>query len=394
MSQFVERVNLNYDALIDPGPDYVRECPMCLTNAQIQALLALIEGQELTWKWFSPTKQEIDRDLVEAFVADITWRLSDMACGGYFTSRIDDDGDWQISGDGGETWIDTDPGQDPRSATPIYNPLPGTPGEALRCEGANSIITRYKQVVQAIHDNLESGATEAAIAAILTGLLLVLGIITGGWAAVVLGPAIILIAFEISLETWDAAFSADFWQQLICILYEEMRADASYDRDGAAAVLGRIQTEMSDSIARRLTEMIVKVIWNIGLTNMARSGMGGEMDCDCGCDTADWEVDAGVGFGTITDRDTGWIQVASEQNGGSYVAAIRLKEGAARGCCVADHVEAITGGVNDFDYNYCEDGYQLPYAHQQGLFPETHEIISIAMAETSPFEIKIFFTVS
>lgn len=397
MSQFLKPPFLNYDALIDPGPDYLRECPMCLTNTQVQILAALAENMAHQTFWYSPTDQTFDTDLLEAALADIVWRLSDMGCGDYYTTRIDDNGDWQISNDGGETWTDATPGQDPRSAIPVYAALPGANGETKRCEAANSIITRYKQVVSDIHDNLESGASEAAIAAILTGLLLILGLLTGGWAAVVLGPAIVLIAFEITLEAWDDAYNDTFWQQLICILYDEMEANASYTRDGAAALLGRIQSEMPDTIARHLTELIVKVLWNLGLTNMARSGLGGEMECDCADCLWDW-------FNITIEGDTMGVvdtQVGNTYTGhATYVPAIANPPYAFAMSTEDDHqgCHVVSLKINDveqsqFNRTIVPDTRYPDVALQNASLPQTENLSNaFGIFSESAFTVEIVFS--
>jgi len=71
---------LDYDALnfADYGPDDT--CLYCLTNKQVQIILALLPYVGWKTRWFSPTETTIDTDLIERIEADLAARLMADVC--------------------------------------------------------------------------------------------------------------------------------------------------------------------------------------------------------------------------------------------------------------------------------------------------------------------------
>lgn len=363
---------LNYDALIDPGPDYVRECQICLTNAQRQALLGLIQALEWSGGYYSPTDAAIDDDLVDAFADDIAWRLSDMACNDTYTSRINDEGTYQISYDGGVTWTDA-PTLDPRNGTPIYAGLSGDDGDAKKCQGANNLISYFKNVVEEIGVTKDTAATFSDLVAVLIGLLLILGIISGGWLFALLGALVTIIYNNYDATTWRAAFTDDRWQTLICIVYAHEQDDASFTAADVVDIQQDIMVTFSDSIARTFFFSMFNIGAN-ALTNAARSEFGGSLDCDaCGCDVSSWEIDPYFG-GSIVGTGSNYIDV---QSSGSQLG-IRLIADKPRGCCMPSGFSTQSGTSPNYWYwNTCSEPYTAPPLHGPQIFPQDQLIVSV-----------------
>jgi len=275
---------LDYDALL-PLSD--NECSYCLSEREVAILLVFVDY--IGWKTrYIATETEIDTNLIDLWSGNLASKLMSGCCGDEGLHRFDEDGVYQSSLDGGETWFD-DPSNDPRNNATYFPPLEGEDGPDKRCEGAANAQEFLKQN---LIDELASGLAYAEIYSTAVGIIAILGV-TGIGVVIAVAAAAIFVAGVIVVQ---AAFTSEVWIDLKCILYCEIGDDASFTE---------VQWEnVKAQILLQFTGVVRVILWNwvnalgfVGLTNSARSNMALGADCsDCDCGTAcggDWIVTVG-----------------------------------------------------------------------------------------------------
>jgi hypothetical protein len=384
-------IMLGYDEII-AEPANTASCSYCLRANEVEALLALLEYQNWATRWFSTSGSPIDQDSIDAFTDGIRATLMAECQNDIVLTRIDGDGNWQISTDGGVTWVDA-PGQDPRLATPISPPVAGADGDTKRCEAANSIVSYFKELAQNIHDAKESGASLSAFTAIITGLLLILGLISGGWLLVVLGALIPLLWHGVDLATWDAAINDDMWQKFICAIYPFINADASVT--DYMGMVNAVDAQLDDTVARATWVQYMKIMGDHGLTNAARNGYGGDLECTCStCDIDRWSIVMynGNTVGTEVSRDSNSITVSStvHPDFGFPVAMIHT-DADDFGCGVLDLVH-VSGDTISAYWRVDVPNPRWPDTSTSGPvtdYPHTDPYNTIYVHSTSAFTVQI-----
>lgn len=256
-------------------------------------------------------------------------------------TRIDGNGNWQTSSDGGTTWVDT-PGQDPRLATPIAAPASGADGDSKRCAAANSITTYFKRLMESIAVAKDNSANLSDLTAIVIGVLLLLGLISGGWLFAFLGGLIGLVYANYDATTWRAAFTDEVWQAFICAIYPFINADASVtDYLGMADA---VNTSLPDGIARENLVTYLRLVADHGLTNAGRAMYGGALSCVCGCVGENYEISPGAEtWGEIIEAGSDYLIINllfCPNTVGAYFARLRVASGDA---CNITSVETLSG---------------------------------------------------
>lgn len=353
MASFFDRGNnkaiiLGYDEII-ASPNSVKSCLYCLQQNEVEALIAVLEPLEWVTRWFSETNAFIDPNVVYNFSAVIQGKLMNGCCGDIPLTRFTADGTFQESDDGGITWFDA-LSDDPRNGTIGFPPVAGDDGDDKKCAGANSLVTYFKNAQISIKNAKDAEASAADISAIIVGILIVVGVITGGWMFAFIGELIALIYANLTAAEWDAAFTTDTWQKLVCIFFDNMQDDASFTLAGWETVIGAVEAAGFSSTAVDFLTSTIKALRETGLSNVARSSYGGALDCTCSdnCSSiASWnEQIAGV-LGTIVDRDDTSITVAADfYTGGGYYAT-SITTGDPDVCCTLIGLILISGTKYD-----------------------------------------------
>jgi len=338
-------VLVDYD--LTAGAPLSTSCTVCLTRPQVKALLAISETLAWTTRYYSPTSTPIDEDKTDAFASDVRKRLMSACCDGDVLSRFDEDGTFQTSVDGGETWEDN-PQADPRNSIVGFPPLGGEDGEAKRCDAANSIVAYFKIPVADIQAAKESEATFAALQAILVGILIVIGIISGGWVFALLGAALGVIFFEATAASWAAAWSEEAWQALLCSFYEHLEDDASFLPESIAPLLADIAALDVDNLVKDFMTSMIETMGAPGLTNAARLGYPGTLSCDdCGavaC-TNEWDEYNANGTAIVSQNGIHIIVDSEALSGGLAYATITTTDQDL--CCKLMRVTAVTGTITE-----------------------------------------------
>lgn len=194
-------------------------------------------------------------------------------------TQITNDGDLQISYDGGDTWVD-DP-NDPRDTLSIL-PVPSgnSPGE-IRCKVAQSVTEAIKTHQEQLSADAAAWEGISGLVAAVLGLLAFIGIIGSGGA---LAPLILSIAAALlaaGKAAFDAAFTADVYNQLQCIVYCAVQDDGSILQSGWAEIRNRITTSFT-GVAQQYLLKTMDLWQYTGLNNAGRLGMTTDNDCsDC-----------------------------------------------------------------------------------------------------------------
>ncbi len=192
--------------------------------------------------------------------------------------RVDENGHFQQSTDGGATWTDA-PQLDPRNNIPQTPPYPPTDSDNSKCAYSDSIVQHFKT---GFVDVVEEGSTVEELLAFLTGITeAIFGPLTGpiGWII----PALVAIAtavVAVGNTAFQAAFNDDVWNALRCLIFDNINADGSFSIAGLDAVYSNIDTVASDVIAQTTLRSWIAALGVTGMTNAAHLGKGSSTSCD------------------------------------------------------------------------------------------------------------------
>lgn len=328
------------------------DCCYCLTEQQAGWLLVQCIYASWLTRWYAVDEQQISLDWIEAFQADMEYRLMNPCCDDQPLTRFTATGLMEVSFDNGLTWSPATANDDPRLAVSLAPQLPGADGDTKRCNAAAAGRAYYESLAdQLIADSAAWGSIFAMTAA-LVALIFVIIFTAPTGSFVVLIP--LLIGLISALVTggsaaFDAAMTDAVWDTFECILYCRMRDDASFSN-------GEWQTVKSD-VANQLTGIAVNFLVGVidaqgahALTNAVRSDPAAVGDCDeCACaEGCDWVV----GIGTIISEDDAQITIASAPHAGDgnkpYVALAAPGAAGTRCCTLVDVEALITPGSHVF----------------------------------------------
>ena len=230
-------------------------------------------------------------DEIDAAIASISKILNvgrpTMGCGcgdSGLPSQYSDDGVFQVSYDGGVTWVDA-PQFDPRNNVTLLPKLTSTGDlDDDKCAAANSATAFLQQMEADSHAKRAAGATIAAIAEAAIAFLVVIGIIATGGALAVLGGALAAIAANASAADFDAAFTPGVWADLCCRIYCALGDDLTLSDAEWATIQDQIKTD-HPGIAGDFLSKAINLMGAKALTNATRLGLNAGLSCDaCHCD--------------------------------------------------------------------------------------------------------------
>lgn len=326
------------------NPSERREDLYCLTLAQSEALIAVIDHYRYLTRWIDDSDEPLSLNSTMQFIDDTQRRLM-MPCGddnAIILSQWTPDGHYQESTDGGETYHDA-PAKDPRNNVPL--PPPFLPPDTLddKCTYADSIVNNL--IDKWIG---ETGATEDE-ATVVEGIISFLAGIFGAFgvvaAAITLGIAIVIVAFTVA--AWKAAFVSDVWDRLRCNLKDHIGDDGAWDQAGVDAVYDQIATDETGIVRISLQGMIA-ALGVQGLTIAARNGRGSPSAECCVSDCKDnFAVNSSVG--TEVGRAFDYIDVESVFYAPYGFQTASLKTADQDTCCFVSSYEVLTEGVSILD---------------------------------------------
>lgn len=278
---------LDYDDLV-VAPE--TSCCVCLSERSMRMILAVADQWHWTTRYYSDTGATIDGDLIDAWASKLEAQIvagMNNCCGGGYITRIGDNGQLEVSYDGGATWTPA-PDQDPRNTSIQFPPLPDSITNQA-CAGAENATANFEAFVDQLADILDAGG----------GFTLVVGAVialasfwlSGGTLAALIIPVMggFISAGGSSIR---AAIDSDVLEAFKCCVFSNIQSDASFT--DITAVLDCINEDIT-GLANTLAWNIVNWMGPVGLTNWARTGSADGDGCDgCECEPAEVGYDLNV----------------------------------------------------------------------------------------------------
>ncbi len=406
-----ERDYFPLPAVIDPPKTRCICIPVPDDVTYVRIVVGLIH--ELT-QWFNWERNE-GHDGKEAAQVwkrvfnEIDWSTMSCCCtdefappSGFF--RVNSNGQMETSSDGGVTWT-VNTTQDYRYSSGQFPPLPADVlGDDPRCQSANNVLAYLQSAQEKYNDawtlNGDIGALVTAVLALIQEVGILAGISSLTIAAagfpylLVLGVAV--AAYYLGRSVWDASFSDEFWQEVLCAIYCNIGEDGSISAGQFAVVLSKIN-DIGFSAARLYIWAFVNAIGAVGLQNAARTMSSSEESCeDCEpCQTPCGEPFISYyGVGTIVGSGDDYIEMESEVWSGTGAQSVALSTFGTMDCCHVDHIETVSGAWTNVAYAAC--GETVP-AEGAG-FPHNGLTVACSVAlntiliysTAGAFRVKIF----
>lgn len=271
-------------------------------------------------------------------------------CADNTQQRLTSDGTLEVSTDGGLTWNEATPQQDPRQSGSYNAPVDASTDEG-KCSAANAAVAYFKQKQAETYAQMSTGATAAELAVLLIGFLVAVGVIVSGGALAVFLAAIGATLAGLDAATWNALFTDDLWSDLLCLIYCAMDETGLIEQDAAFGIGDTIKTMHPDRAGDFIKGLITSM-GQVGMTNAIRSGLDGSLSCDdCDCDTVGCDLDfwdvwdrTSIGYpadfsGTIIEKVDDHIRVQFNTN---YV---HLTTNSTDLCCYVSSWTVVEGGA-------------------------------------------------
>ena len=282
-------------------------------------------------RWYSETGEDIDFSTIENWKNSLEYKLMSGCCpdDGEAIYRFTEDGTYEKSTDGGETW-EPAPLEDPRRDVVQAPPLSGVASNAKRCAAADNVRDQYKQMRDNTIELLTAGTTLLLIIAALVGA------IGGFFASTVVGAAIAPMLFglagillSLTPESVEEQIDDTALEQFKCYVFCAM------DTNGRIEDFPGLLSDIADNFTgfpETFFYTITASLGEVGLNNMATAGTATADDCDdCECSPGVWcyeynftaeDGDWDVLYGAWTSG-IGWQGTAA----GSGVSIVIYKSG-------------------------------------------------------------------
>jgi len=388
-----------YDYFI---PDETQECQYCLTYKQAEILRGIIQPLGWLTRWWSETDATVDRDTIEAFRDDITRRLMMSCCTDDLIFTYDDDGNLQVSDDGGVTFTPA-PQDDIRINPKVkFPPMSGDDGSEKKCIAATGATDLLKSE---IGDQLTDDMSRYTLAQLITD-----------WTTTLIGTSnpfqalVTIIAnqiFALVIATLRPALTDTVYAILKCILYCRMSDSAFFSEAAWQNVRSDITAQIG-GIAGVFLEHIVYLLGNGGLSNLARAGGAATGDCsDCAecpsnCDPSGWAVGlwlsdvlyigAPACGAFVSSGDDYVIADSTDRGDGQQVITLSVRD---RATCCTIRPEFIGGEPPSVlhSYNNCPDraDYATQVADETGSSCRSGTAWYFQMSSGGPWRVKFNF---
>jgi hypothetical protein len=318
-----------YDPRLKPlPPPDVDICAAPVVNVCVNAQWwSHISGMiaRLTYRdaW-TGTDDEIS-DAIESIYKILDVGRPTMGCGcgaSGLPSRVTADGRYQVSYDGGNTWVDA-PELDPRTNATLPPPIGGDDGDDKRCKAANNVVRQMKDARDIFSRNLETGKTIVELAIALAGAIALI-IFSGGELAPILIPLVTGLATALvnsSKAAYDGLFTPDVWDFVLCECYCNCAPDGTFNQSQFNQILSDCDGHFSGNLALTISSILNG--WQLnGLNSAARIPSTDNLDCGaCSCSDTCWDgweciLAPGDGpdpWGTILSVDGDLVELQSTE---------------------------------------------------------------------------------
>lgn len=381
----------DYDALLAASDD---ECCFSLSEREILILLAQIEY--IGWKTrYIATETEIDPITINRWRDNLARKLMSGCCpDDGRLSRFTEDGIYQTSDDGGETWEDN-PQADPRNQATQAPPLGGS-GDSTRCAAADNVRDTFKAYKATVRGLLEAGTTVLAIVAGLIGALgLLLGLSVAGLGISVLLFGMAAALLSLTPEELDDALSDEVFDEFRCLVYCAAEDDGTFTYSAWVDLIGAVDDTFS-GFPEQFFHAILAAMGYIGLCNAATTGVATADDCDdCDCPATCGDP-ALITIGNVIESgiESGhrYLIVESEVYAGSFSDVSWQTFGNTSPpaiLCFITSIETLSGsGVH---YGWTDAGGGIHDPSNPAGAEVSHFYAATNPGNTSPFTIKVVF---
>lgn len=284
---------------------------------------------------------------------DIDWSTMSCCCP-EILYRVTEDGDLEVSTDGGLTYHPAG-NSDPRATAPQLPPLTGDDGNEKRCTAANNVLGQFKDGIATFEGYFDTVSTITEFVFAAAGAICALILV--GVAAI---PVVVGIVLGLMRGIWNAgktayvaAFDDSIYGQLLCILYNNCPSDGIYTDSSFDAIRSDINSTF-DTIARDAFTALLNGVSTQGLNTMARTQNFAPGTCD-DCDgTAEvWVLNDNSGnYHQLMPVDGIYTLHSEWFTSGHYYANIAFTETPEPGCAVGNKCTFITqSGIDISAYN-------------------------------------------
>lgn len=204
--------------------------------------------------------------------------------------RVDENGNLQISRDGGDTWVND--ATDPRLTGTQYPP-PVIDETHTKCDAATNANAHINDLITGTSTQL--GGTGAVIEIAASIALLMFGIFIAPESLPALIPVILPICSALVFlgqAAWDAYFTSDVHTKILCALYCSVGENGRFTDAQYSELISRLTSDLPASGAKDLFIELVSRLGLIAINNYAAVGTSEGADCsscDCGgCNVHNW----------------------------------------------------------------------------------------------------------
>jgi len=311
----------DYDAVLALSD---KECCFSLSEREINILLATIDPIAWKTRWFSYSDQVIDTDNLVKWQGNLARKLMSGCCNDeQVLHRITEDGESEISTDGGITWI-PDPNDPRETGTQLPNTIPGT-GDDKKCNAATNALGNIQDAQAAFGTGLSTATTVIGLALQFAGALIAF-YMTAGLAAEVLVPLMIGAAVGLIgvLEAdYNAQFTSTVWDTVVCDLFCTCNDEGQWGTGELNDLLAKLDTDFTGNVALTLHSIIVG--WGtVGLNNAAIAGGTSTSDCsdcDCACGGETIGLSMDLFFGSDPDQSGCNVKATALPDGDGFTVS-------------------------------------------------------------------------
>lgn len=321
------------------------ECMYCLTDAQVQIILTMVDYIGWPTRWFS-SDGTIDNENLLAMQGNLARALMNGCCDEPIleTRTNPATGAYEVTRDG-VTWTPAeDEGLDPRYTSPQLPPLPDEGSTDNRCRAATNVVGAMNDKIQDFGNQLGTFGTIIALAGGIA--LAIVGVFTVPPSATILVPIVIALAqaiYELTTEEYLGLFSGAIYDDLQCILYENCGEDGTFTEANVLDILTAIDSTFSGNVALTFSSTIKG--WQVpGLNAAARGGSlatGDCSDCEPPTCTTSYSIYCGIGEIISVEDDHIVVECGVSSITGGYGIALSTGN-PAYGCYVTD-VQTMAG---------------------------------------------------
>lgn len=350
------------------------ECTYCLTDAQVQIILGMLDYVGWKTRWYSESGI-IDEQTILELQAGLGERLMSCCCDDTeIIFRWTEGGELEQSDDGGETWTPC-PEKDPRNNSPTYPPVIGEPSPDKNCISATGMVMLIKEQVanQLTEDMSRFTLTELIETWVTT-------YIETSNPFQALMQIVANQIFALLVGNVMASLTEAVWDKLTCIFMLNMGADLSFNQAQWEGVRSQILSDIP-GIAGVFLEHLVYLLGAVGLTNLARSQAAIVGDCDCSDSCADNWIVLPLN-GTIINRvgNSVFVQTAFYAPEGVWLASIGYNT-ENMDCCKLSGMawtNATTVGISQVLWLECGETRGVTPYHTSTAAPINHCINTMA----------------